>query len=224
MERGEIPTAPIFLDSPLAIRATEVFRKHAASLDQVSMSAACSIRRISGSPKPWTKASRLRNSQASTSSSPPAACATPAASGTISSVGYGTRATVLLVGFQPNGTLGRFLQDGAKAVRIQGDEIKVAARIRMIDDYSGHADGSELARWIAARRPIRRGVFLVHGEEQAIAGLAERVAERIIPTAMLFQPVLDDVYELSTPAPTLIEDAPSPSAHATGGDQSGLAQ
>ena len=90
-------------------------------------------------------------------------------------------------------------------MRIQGDEIRVAARIRTIDDYSGHADGSELARWIAARRPIRRGVFLVHGEEQAIAGLAERVMDRVIPTAMLFQPVLDDVYELSTPAPTLIE-------------------
>jgi metallo-beta-lactamase family protein len=83
---------------------------------------------------------------------------------------WNSRATVLLVGFQSNGTLGRFLQDGAKAVRIQGDEIKVAARIRMIDDYSGHADGSELARWSAARRPIRRGVFLVHGEEKAIAG------------------------------------------------------
>ena len=59
----------------------------------------------------------------------------------------------MLVGFQAHGTLGRFLADGAKAVRIQGDEIKVAARIRNIDDYSGHADGSELARWIAARRP-----------------------------------------------------------------------
>ena len=64
-------------------------------------------------------------------------------------------ATVLLVGFQAQGTLGRFLDDGAKAVRIQGEEIKVAARIRSIDDYSGHADGPELARWIAARRPIR---------------------------------------------------------------------
>ena len=49
-------------------------------------------------------------------------------------------------------------------------------------------------------------MFLVHGEEQAIAGLAERVMDRIIPTAMLFQPVLDDVYELSTSAPALIDD------------------
>ena len=119
---------------------------------------------------------------------------------------WNRRATVLLAGFQANGTLGRFLLDGAKAVRIQGDEISVAARIRTIDDYSGHADGTELARWIAARRPVRRGVFLVHGEEQAIAGLAERVMDRIIPAAMLFQPVLDDVYELSTSAPALIDD------------------
>ena len=47
----------------------------------------------------------------------------------------------------------------------------------------------------------------MHGEEQAIVGLAERIAERVIPTAMLFQPVLDDVYELSTPAPTQIEES-----------------
>src|SRR5262249_56572420 len=91
-------------------------------------------------------------------------------------------ATVLLVGFQAQGTLGRFLHDGAKAVRIQGEEIKVAARIRYIDEYSGHADGPELARWIAARRPIHRGVFITHGEEPAFRGLAELIAERTIPT------------------------------------------
>ena len=100
---------------------------------------------------------------------------------------WNARATVLLVGFQAQGTLGRFLVDGAKAVRIQGDEIKIAARIRTIDDYSGHADGSELARWISERRPIERGLFLVHGEESAMAGLAKRISERIIPAAQVFQ-------------------------------------
>ena len=83
--------------------------------------------------------------------------------------------------FPARGTLGRFLEDGAKAVRIQGEEIKVAARIRRIDEYSGHADGPELARWIAARRPVRRGVFLVHGEEPALSGLSDRIAERTFP-------------------------------------------
>jgi metallo-beta-lactamase family protein len=71
-----------------------------------------------------------------------------------------------------------------------------------LDEYSGHADGPELARWIAARRPIRRGIFLTHGEEPALNGLVERIAERAIPTSQIFRPLLDDVYELSTVAPT----------------------
>ena len=208
MERGDVPAAPIFLDSPLAIHATEVFRKHAASLDKD-----IDVNRLFNSP-------HLRFTETVDESKAIAKLTgfhiIIAASGMCDAGRirhhlkhwlWNDRATVLLVGYQAQGTLGRFLQDGAKAVRIQGDEIKVAARIRMIDEYSGHADGSEIARWIAARRPIRRGLFLVHGEETAIAGLAERVAERIIPTAKLFQPVLDDVYELSTPEPRLLDVA-----------------
>jgi metallo-beta-lactamase family protein len=84
-----------------------------------------------------------------------------------------------------------------------GDEIKVGARVRSIDDYSGHADAAALTRWIAARRPIERGLFFVHGEDAAIAGLSERIAERIVPAAKLFQPVIDDVYELTTAVPAL---------------------
>ncbi len=208
MERGEVPTAPIFLDSPLAIHATEVFRKHAASLDRD-----IDVNRLFNSP-------HLRFTETVDESKSIAKLTgfhiIIAASGMCDAGRirhhlkrwlWNSRGTVLLVGFQAHGTLGRFLQEGARAVRIQGEEIKVAARIRMIDEYSGHADGTEIARWIAARRPIQRGVFLVHGEESAIAGLAERIAERIIPAAKLFQPLLDDVYELSTPAPTLMDVA-----------------
>ncbi len=206
MNRDEVPAAPIFLDSPLAIRATEVFRKHAASLDQD-----IDVNRLFNSP-------HLRFTETVEESKAIAKLTgfhiIIAASGMCDAGRirhhlkrwlWNSRGTVLLVGYQAHGTLGRFLQDGAKAVRIQGDEIKVAARIRMIDEYSGHADGSEIARWIAARRPIERGLFLVHGEEPAIAGLADRVAERIIPAAKVFQPLLDDTYELSTAAPRLVD-------------------
>jgi metallo-beta-lactamase family protein len=206
MERGQIPAAPIFLDSPLAIGATEVFREHAASLD-----GEVDINSIFNSP-------HLRFTETVNESKAIAKLTgfhiVIAASGMCDAGRirhhlkrwlWNSRATVLLVGYQAHGTLGRFLQDGAKAVRIQGDEIRVAARIRMLDEYSGHADGTEVARWIAARRPIERGLFLVHGEEAAIAGLADRVAERIIPAAKIYQPVLDDVYELSAAEPRLLD-------------------
>ena len=202
MERGDIPAAPVCLDSPLAIRATEVIRRHADSLDPE-----VDVRRLLNSPQ-------LRFTETVEESKHIAKLTgfhiVIAASGMCDAGRirhhlrnwlWNTRATVLLVGFQAQGTLGRFLVDGAKAVRIQGNEIKVAATIRTIDDYSGHADGSELARWIAARRPIHRGLFLVHGEEPAIAGLAERVSERIVPAARVFQPLLDDVYDLSAAVP-----------------------
>jgi metallo-beta-lactamase family protein len=208
MERGEVPPAPIFLDSPLAIHATEVFRKHSADLEldidvnrlfnsthlrfTETVDDSKSIAKLTGfhiiiAASGMCDAGRIRHH--------------------LKRWLWNDRGTVLLVGYQAHGTLGRFLQEGAKAVRIQGEEIRVAARIRTMDEYSGHADSGEIARWIAARRPIRRGIFIVHGEEQAIAGLAERLAERIVPPAKLFQPVLDDVYDLSTPAPTLL-DAP----------------
>ena len=206
MERGEVPAAPIFLNSPLAIRATEVFRQHAESLESD-----VNVERLLNSP-------HLRCTETVEESKSIARLTgfhiIVAASGMCDAGRirhhlkrwlWHAKATVLLVGFQARGTLGRFLVDGVKAVRIQGEEIKVAAQIRRLDEYSGHADGPELARWIASRRPIRRGVFLVHGEEQAVAGLSERVAERTVPAAKVFMPLLDDVYELTTAAPTPLD-------------------
>jgi metallo-beta-lactamase family protein len=206
MERGEVAAAPIFLDSPLAIRATEVFRRHRASLDPD-----IDLDRLLSSP-------HLRFTETVDESKSIAKLTgfhiIIAASGMCDAGRirhhlkrwlWNSGSTVLLVGFQAHGTLGRFLADGAKAVRIQGEVIKVAARIRRIDEYSGHADGPELARWIAARRPVRRGVFLIHGEEPALRGLSDRIAERTIPAAQIFVPMLDDIYELSTSAPTPID-------------------
>ncbi|ABE38678.1 beta-lactamase-like [Rhodopseudomonas palustris BisB5] len=206
MARGAIPAAPIFLDSPLAIRATEVFRRHAASLDED-----VDIERLLSSP-------HLRFTETVEESKAIAKLSgfhiIIAASGMCDAGRIRhhlkrwlcrSNGTVLLVGYQAQGTLGRFLQEGATSVRIMGDEIRVKARIRRIDDYSGHADANELARWIAARRPIERGLFLAHGEETAIAALAERISGGVLPAAKIFQPVLDDIYELAAASPTPLD-------------------
>jgi metallo-beta-lactamase family protein len=208
MNGGKVPAAPIFLDSPLAIRATEVFRQHSSAFNSN-----IDVNRVLSSP-------HLRFTETVAESKGIAKFSgfhiIIAGSGMCDAgrirhhlkrwLWHGN-ATVLLSGFQAQGTLGRFLDEGAKAVRIQGDEIRVAARIVSFDEYSGHADGPELARWIAARRPIQRGVFLVHGEEPALAGLSERIAERTVPAAKVFIPILDDIYELTTTAPTPIDGA-----------------
>jgi metallo-beta-lactamase family protein len=112
--------------------------------------------------------------------------------------------TVLFVGFQAEGTLGRILQNGVGQVRIQGDEIMVRARIRTLDLYSGHADGPELAEWIAARMPIRRGLFLIHGEEAALAGLKQRVEAAVAPATVTL-PTLDAAFVLGPCHPWTVE-------------------
>ena len=203
MDRGVIPQAPIFLDSPLAIRATEVFQQNAAHLDSAVKLLASPHLRCTESVEDSKAIDRLAGFYVVIAAS--GMCDAGRIRHHLKRYLWQSSTTVLLTGFQAQGTLGRFLDDGAKAVRIQGEEIQVKARIRRIDDYSGHADGPELARWIAARRPIRRGVFLVHGEESALKGLSERIGERSIPAAQVFIPVLDDIYDLTTVAPTPLD-------------------
>jgi metallo-beta-lactamase family protein len=201
MQRGEVISAPIFLDSPLAIRATEVFRRHSQADIRDLLSSP--LLRCTESVEESKAIARFSGFHVIVAAS--GMCDAGRIRHHLKNWLWRPNATVLLTGFQAQGTLGRFLQEGAPSVRIQGEEVKVRARIRQIHEYSGHADGPELARWIAARRPIRRGVFLVHGEQSALEGLSGRIAERSVPTAQIFVPMLDDVYELTTVAPTPLD-------------------
>ncbi len=114
-------------------------------------------------------------------------------------------ATVLMVGYQAEGTLGRILQNGVRAVRIQGEEVKVNASIRTLDIYSGHADGPGLASWVEERGPVSRGIILVHGEKEGIAGLDERLADRGLDGERIFAPELDAVFDLLAESPATRE-------------------
>ncbi len=86
--------------------------------------------------------------------------------------------TVVFVGFQSPGTLGRILTDGAKKVKLFGEEIKVAARIVTLNGLSAHADRTGLIRWIDAVDPKPEQVFVVHGEDEVAAGFADTLCER----------------------------------------------
>jgi metallo-beta-lactamase family protein len=94
---------------------------------------------------------------------------------------------VLLVGYQVAGTLGAVLRDGARHVRISGNDVAVRAEVKMLDAYSNHADQSALLEWMRQRAPVSGNIFLVHGEEAALTALAKDVdlsgtpAKAIIP-------------------------------------------
>ncbi|MFO1188922.1 MAG: MBL fold metallo-hydrolase [Alphaproteobacteria bacterium] len=197
MRSKALPWSPIYIDSPLASKASAVFDSHAGDLENgmilreafrsnhvrftESVEQSKAIARTQGfhiiiAASGMCEAGRIRHH--------------------LKTWLWQDRATVLLVGYQAEGTLGRILQNGAARVRIQGDEMAVRARIRSLDLYSGHADGPELAAWIAKRRPIHQGLFLVHGESAAIGALKTRCAP-VLPAPRIIVPSLDDGYELT---------------------------
>ena len=102
---------------------------------------------------------------------------------------------VLLVGYQVQGTLGAVLRDGAHHVRISGHDVAVRADICAIDSYSTHADRTGLLEWLKARAPVGGSVFLVHGEEAALAALADDVG-KTAGLAPAIIPELGSAWEL----------------------------
>jgi len=90
-------------------------------------------------------------------------------------------------------------------VRIQGDDIRVHARIRTLDVYSGHADASGLVAWLQAREPITGKVFLAHGEPDAVAALTGRLVEAGVPADAVIAPELDQTFILTRDTATRVE-------------------
>ena len=202
---GDLPAFPIFINSPLADRATEVFAAHADELDHghelISALQFHSVR-FTQSVEQSKAIARFRGFHVIISAS--GMCEAGRIRHHLKQWLWRAEATVLFVGFQAQGTLGRILQDGAPRVRIMGEEIDVRASIRRLDIYSGHADGPALARWIGERAPISGNVFLVHGEERAMEGLKGRIASSLRANSVI-APALDETWTLraaqAEPAP-----------------------
>ncbi len=102
--------------------------------------------------------------------------------------------TLLLTGYQGQGTLGRSLVDGATTVRIHKTPVPVLAEVTDLKGLSGHADAGEMVRWLGAIRTPPRKVFVTHGEREAAHALADRIKrERGFPT---YVPELDESVSL----------------------------
>ena len=196
MERHEIETCPVIIDSPLATRASQIFRRHARQMENgAALTRALTARnvRFTETAEQSKAVDFIHGFHIVIAAS--GMCEAGRIRHRLKNWLWREEGTVLIVGFQAAGTLGRILSDGASTVRIQGEEISVRARIRKLDVYSGHVDGPELAAWVRERRPVGKGLFLVHGETEAVAGLKARLAPDFAADRII-APALDAAYVL----------------------------
>ena len=179
---GKIPQIPIYVDSPLAVDITTVFRIHPEIYDQREHLIASGAKLFDFPLVRYVR--EVAESKTLNAMAGPAviiAASGMAESGRIlhhlANELDDHRNLVLFVGFQADHTLGRRLQRGEELVRILGQEYPRRAEVETIDGYSAHADRSELRTWV--RRlggPIRRA-FVVHGEESGLGAMATLLRE-----------------------------------------------
>ncbi|MDI9485065.1 MAG: MBL fold metallo-hydrolase [Bacillota bacterium] len=197
-DEGKIPVQNIYIDSPLATKATEVFQRHARIFDYETRAMLEDGRSPFEAPHVHYTETVQESMRLNSVSG---GLVIISASG-MADAGrikhhlkhnlWRPQATVLLVGYQAEGTLGRRLQDGAKEVRIHGETVKVAAQIETITGFSAHADQGALLNWLRRFRYIGK-VFVTHGEKESCHGFAEVIRHELkVPVVV---PKLDESFD-----------------------------
>lgn len=193
---GRLPHVRLFVDSPLASRATDVFAAHKEALEDLG----------SGEVFRHPAFHFVENAGQSMRLNSVSGAIIMSASGMCEAgrIRHHLRhnlprrdSTILFVGFQAAGTLGRAILDGAQRVRISGHDVAVRAQIRRIDSYSAHADRDDIHAWVAARAPIAGSLFLTHGEAGAMETL-RRDLQSQGAAASIVTPEIGEVYALPT--------------------------
>ncbi|MBM3789006.1 MAG: MBL fold metallo-hydrolase [Acidobacteria bacterium] len=180
--QDRIPDLPIYVDSPMAIAVTELFCRH---IDEFDEEARAVFRETGECPLLCPKLQFARTPEESRRLNDVRyPCIVISASGMATGGRIlhhlkhrlpDHRNTVLFVGFQAAGTRGRLLIEGARQVKIHGEHIPVRARIRVLESFSRHADYTEILRWLETFPYAPQKVFVVHGEPEASAALADRI-------------------------------------------------
>lgn len=202
MRRRQIPKIPMVVDSPMAVSITEIFDRHASGFsfspefrDYVARE---------GSPFDFESVRYSRtveDSQALNSADGPLIILSASGMCEGGRILHHLRhnidkdtTTILLVGYQAQGTLGRRLQEGAKKVKIFGLEHDVWARVQTLHTFSAHADRDDLLWFMREHAPRPRKIFLVHGDPKDRLALKDRLAAEGIDRVET--PEYKDVFDL----------------------------
>ncbi|MGA2318026.1 MAG: MBL fold metallo-hydrolase [Thermodesulfobacteriota bacterium] len=184
IRKGSIPPLPIYIDSPLAISATEIFKKNSDCFDQETKDL------LSGGENPLeipgiiytrtTEESKAINED-------PRSGIIVSASGMCDAGRikhhlkhhlWREESHIVIIGYQAEGTIGRRIVDGAKTVRLFGEEIAVKAHIHTLGGFSAHADQKGLLDWVSHIHHPQLVVFVNHGEEKISMELSQLVSQQ----------------------------------------------
>jgi len=185
-QNGELdPDIDIYIDSPLAIAATQIFEKHIEYYDyeasQILANGEHPLRlpnlKVALTQEESVRLNSVQSNAIIISAS--GMCDAGRIKHHLKHNLWRPECTVLFVGYQAQGTLGRQIVDGEKLVRIHGEQVAVKADIRSIEAYSAHADQAGLLNWLKHFVKAPKGIFLVHGEEEGQQALADYIRREI---------------------------------------------
>jgi metallo-beta-lactamase family protein len=183
VERGEIPSVPVFVDSPMALSALSVYR------DAIDSGAEDVIADLEGGGAPFDPGGLVEVRDVEESKSLAGIdypCVIVSASGMatggrvlhhLARLLPDRRNTVILPGYQAAGTRGRTLAEGAREVKLLGRYVPVRARVVPLGAFSIHADQGELLDWVATAQPPPETVYVVHGEDESAAELRRHLED-----------------------------------------------
>lgn len=184
LDEGKIKPIKVFLDSPMAVNITRTF-KHNISLFDEEMKGLLRQRKSPFEFPGLQFMNSIEQSRGISQEKEPAIIIAGSGMCVGGRIKYHlinniTRpeSTILFVGYQARGTLGRQIIDGATEVRILGENYPVKARVLQLNGFSSHADKDELMDWLSALKQAPRHVFIVHGEEEAATTFASAIREQ----------------------------------------------
>jgi metallo-beta-lactamase family protein len=194
---GELAPAAVFLDSPLAGRTTEVFYRHRHALERGNDGHRFTAGdfRLIETVEQSKAIGRIHGGAIILAGS--GMCEAGRVKHHLKDHLWRPDSTVLFVGYQAPGTLGALIRDDAPQVRIHGEEVNVKARIRAIDAYSGHADRDELVQWARPALPTLGSALLVHGEPDAVNGLADALSAAGLEHPRIVALELDQAFDIA---------------------------
>ncbi len=182
---GRIPQTPVFLDSPMAAQVNEVFGRHRECFDAEAEEMVAGGRSLLKFPL-LRVLRTVQESMAINALQAPAVIMSTSGMCTAGRIKHhlahhigDPACTILFVGYQAEGTLGRQILDGHPEVRIHGINRLVRAEVRQIQGISGHADRDGLLKWLGYFQQPPRRLFITHGEPQASLKLAEDVRRQM---------------------------------------------